>query len=409
MSRKRRNKAYSVEEIRRRHARAYAQWTAEEDDELRSNAHLPIRTLAKMFERNRGAIGSRLKKLGLTRNQIIEPISEPAERVTNAEPAAADWPTIELVKVEPREKPGGIAIPRMSLLFFLAGLVALVIVTVALTDREPSSSDAARPAPFPLPKPHMISVGDDSCFWIATWNIRGYPEKRADDTEWFHRQLRQLGADVLCLQEIANSDRLAELLRRQPEYARQAFTDSGSGQDNAILTAGDIGLEELDGENGFQHAPRSAFVTHRGFDAVLMTVHLSWEPVSRRFDEMRLLEPFVADMLRIDPDVMIVGDFNLPPTEVHGLAEHLGMKVLMARNQETIGTMQSGRSYDYFLISTDLADEEAQGATVVEFEAADLEIAWRVSDHRPVLAYFACDERFRDRPGTETDHAAENE
>jgi hypothetical protein len=77
------------------------------------------------------------------------------------------------------------------------------------------------------------------------------------------------------------------------------------------------------------------------------------------------------------------------------------MTVLLGNNQAAVGTLYSGNSYDYFLISPDLAAEEAQGATVVVFDGADLEIARRVSDHMPVLAFFGCDERFRDRPADE--------
>jgi len=60
-------KAYTVEAIRHTYPKAYAKWTAEEDARLK-NAYRQckeIRTLADTFQRQPGAISSRLTKLGL--------------------------------------------------------------------------------------------------------------------------------------------------------------------------------------------------------------------------------------------------------------------------------------------------------------------------------------------------------
>jgi len=61
------NKAYSVDEIRKTNPKAYARWTEEDDNRLellycegKSTAEL-----SKIFERNRGAVTSRIKKLEL--------------------------------------------------------------------------------------------------------------------------------------------------------------------------------------------------------------------------------------------------------------------------------------------------------------------------------------------------------
>lgn len=61
------NKAYSVDEMRKTNPKAYARWTEEDDNRLellycegKSTAEL-----SKIFERNRGAVTSRIKKLEL--------------------------------------------------------------------------------------------------------------------------------------------------------------------------------------------------------------------------------------------------------------------------------------------------------------------------------------------------------
>ena len=279
-------------------------------------------------------------------------------------------------------------------------LIGVIVGYFAGQDRSSSPNPAGRrvTARQPAQTVQELGVGQEACLRIATWNIRGYPERKEADTAWFHEQLRDLQAEVLCIQEIANERRLSSLLEGSTPYSQFVFADSNSGRDNAILATRDIDLEGLDTPGGFQHPLQAAYVSYRGFDAVVVTVHLTWEPISRRRDEMRLLEPLVAELLQTDPDVMLVGDFNLRPDEVRSLADRLGLVLLKGGNQASVGTLHSGSSYDYFLVSPDLAAEEAQGATVVVFESADLDIARRVSDHMPVLAFFSCDERFRDRP-----------
>lgn len=61
------NKSYNLDEIRRKHPRAYENWTDNEDFELSKcyQEGLSISLLAEKHQRNRGAIRSRLKKLGL--------------------------------------------------------------------------------------------------------------------------------------------------------------------------------------------------------------------------------------------------------------------------------------------------------------------------------------------------------
>jgi hypothetical protein len=64
-------KAYSLDEIRRKHPRAYENWTEAEDAELANyyKEGLSVSQLAEKHQRKRGAIHSRLKKLGLVGSQ----------------------------------------------------------------------------------------------------------------------------------------------------------------------------------------------------------------------------------------------------------------------------------------------------------------------------------------------------
>lgn len=60
-------KAYSVEEKRKEHGNAYLPWEKEADDILIKfyNEGKKIKEIAEIMERSRGAIYSRLKKLGI--------------------------------------------------------------------------------------------------------------------------------------------------------------------------------------------------------------------------------------------------------------------------------------------------------------------------------------------------------
>jgi len=67
--------------------------------------------------------------------------------------------------------------------------------------------------------------------------------------------------------------------------------------------------------------------------------------------------------------------------------------------QNGIGTTHAGNRYDHFLISSDLADEEALTTKIITYENDDLEIAKKVSDHLPIAAEFKTDAIYKDREG----------
>jgi DNA-directed RNA polymerase specialized sigma24 family protein len=60
-------KTYSIEEIRQTHSQAYIPWAKDEDEklELLFCEGKTSKELAEIFQRNIGAINSRIKKLGL--------------------------------------------------------------------------------------------------------------------------------------------------------------------------------------------------------------------------------------------------------------------------------------------------------------------------------------------------------
>lgn|SRR3989338_2949101 len=63
----RKEKTYSIDDAKKKHANAYEPWTTEDDDKLeRLYADgTPVKELSEEFGRNKGAIQSRIKKLAL--------------------------------------------------------------------------------------------------------------------------------------------------------------------------------------------------------------------------------------------------------------------------------------------------------------------------------------------------------
>ena len=243
----------------------------------------------------------------------------------------------------------------------------------------------------------LESRSQEKSLTIATWNVRGYPETEQTDRDWFHNKLFEMNPDILCVQEIANKNRVDTFLANENQITSAAFLDSSDGQDNAIFTTENIEMNDIQDPSGFQHPAQAAYAAYEGFDAVIVTVHLSWTNIALREKEKELLKTVVSLMLTLDPDVIIVGDFNTQGQAIQELATSIGMMVMTPTGQDGLGTTHAGNRYDHFLISPDLANEEAINCRIHSFTGDDLTIAKRVSDHLPVIAFFKTDLQYKDR------------
>ncbi len=246
-------------------------------------------------------------------------------------------------------------------------------------------------------KPEKKAIVDQNAVVITTWNVRGYPEKEEASRQWFSQQVVMINPDILCIQEIANQKDVTEFLVSENHFTKAAFFDSSDGQDNAIFCDSRIEMKDLPDPDGFQHPAQAAYVACGGFDAVIVTVHLSWTNVEMREKEKALLKNVVTVILQMDPDVIILGDFNTEKEDIDQLAQSIGMVVMVPQGQEDVGTTHAGHQYDHFLISPDLANEEAISCHINTYSNDELSIAKKVSDHLSVTATFRTDLKFRDR------------
>jgi endonuclease/exonuclease/phosphatase family metal-dependent hydrolase len=267
--------------------------------------------------------------------------------------------------------------PILSILFLLL-LFLLGAIHVFLNTSTPSDTPAAA-----------------DVLTIVTWNVRGYPEKDPRTAQWFHNALAALNPDIVCVQEIANFEKVRSFLSTEA-FASAAFLDSSDGQDNAIFAKSRITMIDVPDPRGFQHPAQQAYVQYAGFDAVVITVHLSWSDVGMREHEKTLLAAAVEQALTQDPDVIVVGDFNTKEDGIQELAAAAGLRVMVPGGQDGVGTTHAGNRYDHFLVSPDLAAEEAIDCAIRTFAGTDLELAAAASDHLPVVARFRTDAHFRD-------------
>jgi len=275
--------------------------------------------------------------------------------------------------------------------------LGLLLVLGALYAGCQYPSSPATPQPAQTEGTPAITGAVSDHLIIVTWNIRGYPESTPEYTAWLHKQVADAKADVLCVQEIANQSKVNAFMADDARLKHVAFRESPDGQDNAIFGDERVGLKDTPDPEGFQHPAQAAYIWYKGFDAVLITVHLSWTDEAKREQEKALLKKVVESALKIDPDVIVCGDFNTTAAAIQALAASPGLTVLVSPGQEGVGTTHAGNRYDWFLVSPDLASEEAETCRVITFAGDDLATAKKVSDHMPVMAGFRTDAKFKDR------------
>jgi endonuclease/exonuclease/phosphatase family metal-dependent hydrolase len=234
-----------------------------------------------------------------------------------------------------------------------------------------------------------VTTYANSEFLVMTWNVRGYPEKTLERQAWFSDVLSEYEADILCVQEIANDDRVTAFLASETVYVAAAFLNSSDGQDNAIFFRNGLEICDTPDPEGFSHPAQLAYFNRGEFDAYILTVHLAWTDVSQRATERTRLATVSKALMTLDPDLIVAGDFNTtgaPGDTIEGLAEDMGLTVLVPTNDD--GTTCAGSHYDYILVSPSIMQAWCPIATVITFDNDT--VACEVSDHRPVLAHFDC-------------------
>lgn len=138
------NKAYSLDEIREKHPKAYEKWSPEEDDKLLKEyaQGRKIQELAIMFQRNDGAIRARLKLLSVNEQEkSSQKIEHHANTFDKSKATEVTGPPQDTKSVElpmnkeaagsQTSKKGTIA-RKKSLYFILAGIVCICFIVITV-------------------------------------------------------------------------------------------------------------------------------------------------------------------------------------------------------------------------------------------------------------------------------------
>lgn len=203
--------------------------------------------------------------------------------------------------------------------------------------------------------------------------------------------VRELGADVLALQEVPSPESLDGFAAEYPH--REFFkTNDPKGHHLAVLSKHPLVSAESHRDAEFVRGVAEAEVQIGGFPCRVYTTHLKADPFhgkpftqadvdkaqARRSVEFGALRGIVAEDLPAMPSrrYVVAGDMNAAPAEVSGLLDSGLLSDPLAAST-AISHPPTGVRRDYLLASPSLE--------VVSSHVHDTETARKASDHLPVV------------------------
>jgi endonuclease/exonuclease/phosphatase family metal-dependent hydrolase len=282
--------------------------------------------------------------------------------------------------------------------------------------------------------------GTDKFIDIVTWNIRFFHDQDRDRVRRIVGVLSELNADIIVLQEIRNQSMevVAEELRRlEAGFYSTAYGTTGGDQRVALLYDLDwvrakedvtelFGKGQImtnDGKDAFPRLPLySAFTClteERPFDFQLVGVHLKSQRgggEDQRTRAARELRSWLVDEApRYDADVIILGDWNAPPSAdawsvFHDLEDEGQVKFRSVNNESEISHLMYrnkhnfGSRLDLTALSMSASERMGEPPDVVRWAPLDellgtdpkasqikeflKALREEVSDHLPVVTRF---------------------
>ena len=255
---------------------------------------------------------------------------------------------------------------------------------------------------------------------IASWNVRIYSTGSRDDAELELICDRLEQFDLVAVQELRDQeviDRTLAMLHGRGQ-AFDALVSEGVGR-GVLERYGFLWRPErveLIDAGGFYPDPQDLLIrepywaTFRAgsFDFTLISTHNVWgDRVADRRAEAALMDDVYAYVQAVDPDeqdVMLVGDYNLPPDDT-GFEELRGVLTpLFDADQHTV--ISDNEIYDNIWLDLAFVTEWTGETGIDRFDETafgddDSAASLAVSDHRPIWARFRTDSD-DDGPGGST-------
>ncbi len=235
---------------------------------------------------------------------------------------------------------------------------------------------------------------------VATYNIhkgvQGIGPRRRLEIHNLGHAIEQLDADIVCLQEVSKTHRLAEqhftLWPELPQahflapegyeavYRTNALTRHGE-HGNALLSRWPVIAHQHEDMSDHRFEQRGLLhveVLLHGRRVHVVVVHLGLIPASRARQVIQL-QNFIAREVPPSAPLLVAGDFNDWGARVPSALNAVGLSTFRGLAQPTFPARLPLLQLDYVY---------ARGLTPVGLEVPRGRIWWRMSDHLPLIAEF---------------------
>lgn len=244
-----------------------------------------------------------------------------------------------------------------------ASFIALGIALLVLGLRPEKERDRAGTRGASFPEESLQSFADQaelpaylegtplpssrSGLKVTTWNLHWFPGHtprsvpeflQKDHIDMVVNTLRQLDADILCLQEIKDPDALKEIISALPQYKIQMVSNFKGNLEIAILSKTDSMAAFAEEFHEAENTPPRGFAFAAfgsGTDALLVySVHLksnvggiSATAPKREESARQIIDHAEKQRLhyhsqKMRPSVLVCGDFNTDPTRKEFHIDH---------------------------------------------------------------------------------------
>jgi len=293
---------------------------------------------------------------------------------------------------------------QIEYILFLAILAILSCNQRSIEPKDPDNNNTNR---------LVASVGLDTHFDIATWNIERFPINGSTTISYVSQLVRDLDIDMFGLQEMNDASSFYRLLDSLPDYYGIV-----SAYPTDILKLGIIYKKDIISisnptqilTNDWYAFPRPPFVAYVEvkkenivkFDFTLIVLHLKAlggeDNEARRRDACEKLYVYINDNIlnSADKDVIVLGDWN---DELDDSVEDNVFQVFLNDTENytfLTNSLLGQHSYpsypsliDHIMISNDVNAEYTNGyIKILDLDYQFSNYSNYVSDHRPVLAQF---------------------
>ncbi len=272
-------------------------------------------------------------------------------------------------------------------------------------DAAMAEPDAGTPTAEPLPPAPSIS--------IASWNLQTFP-RDPGTIDAVRELVLAHELDLIGVQEITDPGAFEALAAALPEHEMVvSFDQWGDTRVGFLYRPARVrvgAVERLFPFDGWEY-PRDPLMAEIAvldaagevaFDFAFVVVHLKAqideESRTRRAAAVTMLDAWIRERTTIDPDVVVVGDYNDELTDPR--EQNVFLPLLDAPEIYRFLTLPAERAgattylwfdamIDHVLITTSLLDEYGEGTTdVLRLDDAMPTYPELVSDHRPVVARF---------------------